>query len=365
MTARVAIVHDALVNTGGAERVVLFMQQAFPQADIYTSAYLPDRTYPAFRTLRVLRFPWASWVGDERALKLAWPLVARSFGRLPWSDYDVVLCSTTFAAKAIRPPADVKYCLYCYAPFRLLWSPESYLPRTGRMLSPLLAPLRAWDRRQTRRAARVATTSRHMAGRLAACYGVEAAIIPAPIEWDTFRPAEGEGDYYLVVSRLNRYKRIDLAVDACRALGRRLLVAGEGPLRAELQRRAGTEIRFLGRVSEGELRQLYAGCRALLFPAEEDYGLVPLEVQASGRPVIALGRGGALETIEDGVSGIFFEQQQVDDLVNAIQRFEGMAFSRQAIRECARRFDVPHFVDGLRSFVDAERQGDEGYARPA
>jgi glycosyltransferase involved in cell wall biosynthesis len=284
--------------------------------------------------------------------------VVRAFRRLDLSGYDVVLCSTTFAAKAIRPPTGAAYHMYCYAPFRLLWSAGSYFPRAAFLLSPLLSPLRAWDRRETRRAGSVATTSHHMAARLSACYGVEARVIPAPIEWNTFRSGGQVGDYYLVASRLNQYKRIDLAIDACRTLGRRLLVVGDGPLRGQLERRAGAETQFLGRVSEEQLRQLYAGCRALLFPAEEDYGLVPLEVQASGRPVIAFGRGGARETIVEGLSGLFFERQDCAAVIDAIERFERTHFSSEAIRADSRRFDVPVFLRRLRSFVGLEAGGD-------
>jgi glycosyltransferase involved in cell wall biosynthesis len=352
---RVAIVHDALVTRGGAERVVLFMMRTLPNADLFTSAYLPANTYSEFRGHGPRTFPWLSWIRSERQLKLAWPALIAGFRRLDLRGYDTVLCSSAYAAKAVQVSKPSMLNLYCYAPFRLLWSPESYLSDNLRIAKGLagfgLAPLRAWDTRVTRRADRIATTCRNMAERIESCYKVEPAVIPAPIEWSAYRASSDWDSFYLVVSRLNRYKRIDLAVAACNRLRRKLLIVGDGPLRASLTRMAGPTVQFLGRVADVELRTLYRQCRALIFPADEDYGLVPLEAQASGRPVIAFGRGGALETVEEGRSGLFFEEQTEDHLVAAIERCEATEFSSQEIRLGARRFDVSSFSSKLSAFL--------------
>lgn len=352
---RVAIVHDALVTRGGAERVVLFMMRTWPNADLFTSAYLPDNTYSEFRGHAPRTFRWLSWIRSERQLKLAWPALIAGFRRLELNGYDTVLCSSTYAAKAVQVSKPTMLNLYCHAPFRLLWSPESYLSDQRRLAKSLagfgMAPLRAWDRRVTLRANRIATNSRNMAERIESCYGMTPAVIPAPIDWSVYEAGTDSGSFYLVVSRLNRYKRIDLAIAACNRLRRRLLIVGDGPLRASLTRMAGPTVQFLGRIADVELRTLYRQCRALIFPADEDYGLVPLEAQASGRPVIAFGRGGALETVEEGRSGLFFEEQTEDHVVAAIERCEATEFSSQEIRLGARRFDVSTFSSKLSAFL--------------
>lgn len=356
---RIAIVHDALVNTGGAERVVLQMHRVFPDAPIFTSVYLPDRTYPEFAGASVRPFRWAKFVRNESGMKRLWWLAATGFAGLRLDGFDCVLTSSTFAAKAVRVPAGALHASYCYAPFRLIWHPESYLPEhlpakaaVARVMRAAFAPLRVWDRRVSRRAHRTATTCLNMVRSLRACYGIEARVLHAPIEWGTYSVSHRIGDFYLVVSRLNRYKRIDLAIEACNRLSRRLVIVGEGPLRHELEARATAHVTFLGRQPEAELRRLYSTCRALIFPSDEDYGLVPLEAQASGRPVVALGRGGALETIVPGSTGVFFSNPVVDDVVEAIRRAESMPFDPQAIREHARRFDVPAFTRGLTEFTE-------------
>jgi glycosyltransferase involved in cell wall biosynthesis len=190
-----------------------------------------------------------------------------------------------------------------------------------------------------------------MARQIAACYQREARIIYAPIRLADYHVGESDGEYYLVVSRLMSHKRVDLAVLACQKLGRKLLIVGDGPERARLQALANDDVLFLGRVSDTRLKDLYANCRAVIFASEEDYGLVPLEAQASGRPVIAYGSGGALETIIESQTGIFFRQQTVDSVTDAILEFERMRFDPMAIRQAVRRFDVEHFGRELREFV--------------
>jgi glycosyltransferase involved in cell wall biosynthesis len=324
---RVAIVHDALVNAGGAERVASFMCEAFPGAPLYTSAYLPDRTFAEFRSV------------DLRG-------------------YDVVLSSTTFAAKHVRPPRGVRHVSYCYAPFRLLWKPEAYEPSSlpagalTRGAIDLARPmLRAWDKAAMDGVAAIATTCRNMARAIAECYDRQAEVIYAPVRLSEYRIGMGAGEYYLTVSRLISHKRVDLAVQACRQLGRRLVVVGDGPELQALRALADERVTFAGLVDKPSLVDLYAGCRALLFCSEEDYGLAPIEAQASGRPVIAYGAGGALETVVDGRSGIFFGEQTTDSLVAAMNRFEREPFDPVRVRDSVARFDVEPFTRHVRNFV--------------
>jgi glycosyltransferase involved in cell wall biosynthesis len=359
---RVALVHDALVNAGGAERVASFLCEAFPEAPLYTSVYLPDRTFAEFRSRDIRVLPGAGRIRTEAGAKRLLPLWILGFRHLDLRGYDVVLSSTTFAAKHIQPPAPVRHVSYCYAPFRLLWKPGAYEPTSlpvgaaARAAIDLARPvLRAWDRAATDRAAALATTCRNMARAIAECYDRQAEIIYAPVRLSEYRIGPGQnnapGEYYLTVSRLVSHKRVDLAVRACRELGRRLVVVGDGPELEALRALGGDQVTFAGFVDRPSLVDLYAGCRALLFCSEEDYGLAPIEAQASGRPVIAYGAGGALETVIDGQSGIFFGEQTTDSLVAAILRFERQSFDPVRVRDSVARFDVEPFTRHVRNFV--------------
>lgn len=355
---RVAIVHDALVNAGGAERVATFLCEAFPEAPVYTSVYLPDRTYAEFRSRVVHVLPGAGWARTEARAKQMLPVWLIGFRQLDLRDYDIVLSSTTFAAKHVRTPPGVRHVSYCYAPFRLLWKPEAYEPSSlpvgavARGAIDLVRPLlRSWDRAAMDRVSAIATTCRNMARAIAECYNRTADVIYAPVRLSEYRVGAGPGDYYLTVSRLISHKRVDLAVRACRQLGRRLVVVGDGPELARLREIGDEHVTFAGLVDKRSLVDLYAGCRALLFCSEEDYGLAPIEAQASGRPVLAYQAGGALETVIDGQSGIFFGQQTTDSVVEAIQRFERHAFDPVRVRDSVARFDVEPFIRQVRDFV--------------
>lgn len=355
---RLAIVHDALINTGGAERVVTYMHETFPDAPIITSAYLPNNTYPEFRSALVRRLAGSRFVHDERRGKqlLPWWLIAFTFLNL--DDFDVVLTSSTWGAKFIQPSHHVCHISYCYAPFRLLWKPEMYSASSlplGSILSRALilirGPLKRIDLKAMQSPRRIATTCDNMAREIAACYQRQAQVIYAPIRLSDYQVVTDPSDYYLCVSRLISYKRIDLAVEACRLVGRKLVVVGEGPERTLLETARSGNVSFLGRVCEPDLKKLYSACRAVIFPSYEDYGLVPLEAQACGRPVIAYRAGGTLETVIEGQTGIFFDVQTVDAVVDAIQRFETLHWDSLAIRRSVQKYDVSNFKQQLREYV--------------
>ena len=286
-----AIVHDALVNRGGAERTVTFMCEAFPDAPLFTSVYLPDRTYPEFNARQVHTLPGARWVHTERGTKQLLPLWIAGFHCLNLANFDVVLSSSTWSAKFVRHPHHV---CYCYAPFRVLWKPQSYSNQSlpiGRTLlagmnviRPLLRRVDFWV---MQRIPRIATSCQNMAGEIRDAYRRDARVIYPPVRLSDYAVSDLGGDYYLTVGRLISHKRIDLAVQACRTLGRRLVVVGEGPEQARLQASADENIYFAGPVSDTKLKDLYRNCRAVIFPSHEDYGIVPIEAQASGRPVVA------------------------------------------------------------------------------
>lgn len=356
---RVAIVHDALVNAGGAERVVTFMSEAFPDAPIYTSVYRPEHTYSDFSSRVVYVLPGARWVSTEQTTKRLLPLWLWGFRRLDFRDYDVVLSSTTFAAKYVQVPRSVPHACYLHGPFRLLWRPEVYEPSSlpfGRIASgaiDLVRPLlQKWDRAATDRLSAIATNCRNMARAISRCYHRKAEVIYAPVRLAEYRVGSGSGEYYLTVSRLISWKRVDLAVKACRRLRRRLVVVGDGPELANLRAIADDHVTFVGQVIDKQsLVDLFAGCRALLFCSDEDFGLVPIEAQASGRPVIAFHAGGALETVIEGQSGLFFHEQTTESLVEAILRFERSSFDPDRVRASVTRFDVEPFKRHLRNFV--------------
>jgi len=360
---RLAIAHDALVYRGGAERVVAALLNRWPDVPIYTSAYLPDATFDVFRTADI-RTSFMQRVARDpnTVMRRIFPLMVPGFWSFDFSGYDVVLSSAAYAAKASRVPRSVCHICYCYSPLRLAWRPQDYLgPQTGRLMRRIIlafaAALRRWDYQVAQRVDYFATTCQNVAWRIKDCYHREAEVIHAPIDFARYRVHPEPGDYYLVVSRLFQYKRVDLAIEAMNQLGQPLLIVGEGPRRDELERLVhNSHIRFLGNVSEDELLRLYAGCKAVLFPQEEDYGLVPLEAQASGRPVIAYGAGGALETIVDGETGVFYKEQTISALLEAIFRADRIDFNQARIRQNAARFDIAVFVDKIAAFVDEKLQ---------
>ncbi len=278
------------------------------------------------------------------------------FMAFDFSQYDVVLSSSAYAAKAVRVPKNVCHVCYCYSPLRLAWRPEDYLgpgaPWMKRVGLRLLAPvLRRWDYDVSRRVDYFGTTSQNIRRRILAAYGRAAEVIPAPVDLDRYRIRRETEDYYLVVSRLTRYKRVDLAVEAMSRLGRSLVIVGSGPDRHRLEAMAGSRTTFLGNVGEEDLRELYSRCRALLHPQEEDYGLAPLETMASGRPVVAYGVGGARETVVEGATGVFFAEQSVDALVRAVQLLEATSFDPVKIRAHASQFALETFCDRVEAFL--------------
>jgi glycosyltransferase involved in cell wall biosynthesis len=357
---RVAIVHDALCVKGGAERVALWMARAFPEAPIFTSVYLPEGTFPEYKALDVRALPFAGHIHSESQFKLLYPLWFLELQRLDFSEFDVVLSSSTYLAKYIRPAPGVRHIAYLYAPFRLLWKPEAYrrgsLPGSDvfeQLVRGIVPILRRWDQARTTAIPKLVTTCQNMAEEIMRNYGRSASVAYPPVEIPNLPKSSGREDYLLCVGRLVSHKRVDLAVQACTRLGRRLIVVGDGPEREHLERLAGACIEFRGRVSDDELQRLYTKARGLIFPSYEDYGLVPLEAQAHGVPVIAFGQGGVLETVKEGVSGIFFSRQDVDAITGCLEAFDSRHYPEGQIREWVSRFAPPTFIARLRDLVDA------------
>lgn len=356
---RVALVHDRLDQDGGAERVLWSLHRIFPQAPIFTSMW-NQRVVPRFqgcdvRTTWMQRLPGINH--SPRAYAALYPL---AFAKLDLRAFDLVISLSSAFAKGIRTRPDGMHICYCHSPSNFLWRSSSYFPVAAmRMLAlPVLAWLAAWERWAARQPDVYIATGHTVADRIRRFYGRQADSIAPPIDAGWFVPHE-DGDFYLVVGRLVEQKRIDLAIDACGALNLPLFIVGEGRQAARLRRVAGVNVRFLGRISDHELRSLYARARAVLMPGEEDFGLVPLEAQAAGTPVIAYDAGGARETVVDGITGIRFHPQTAGALSVAIQRAAATTWDRSRMRRQAAEYGEDRFKTELMALIGRRRPVDD------
>ncbi len=354
---RVALVHDYLNQYGGAERVLEALHALYPEAPVYTSLYDPRSMPGAFRRwdIRTSFLQHLPRRVSLARLYLTWyPYAFESFDL---RGYDLILSSSSAFAKGVIPPAGARHICYCHNPARFLWDAGSYLKYeplgwlAGWLLAGVFHRLRLWDVAVNLRVDTFIANSRTVAARIARYYRRESTIIHPPVDVSSFPVARGEGHYFLAGGRLVPHKRLDLAVAACTRLGLPLVVFGEGRDRARLERLAGPTVRFVGRVSEAELRRLYLDCRALLFPGEEDFGIAPLEAMACGRPVIAYGAGGALETVVAGQTGLLFSPQEEEALVEVLTSFRDGDFDPARLRRHAEQFDVPRFQEKIRDLV--------------
>ena len=347
---RVAIVHDYLIQMGGAERVVAVMAEAFPEAPIYTSVTDRRGLLSEFLDKNVIN-SWADRLpGIRQNFKQFFPIYPFAFHSFPRVDGDIVWISSSGFAKWIRVADSAKTVCYCYTPPRFFWTPDAYLDcelkgvATKRIAAALLRVLREWDFQRAQSIDRFVAISRCVQQRIADYYGRGSVVIHPPVNVNRFSAASKPGDYYLVLSRLVGYKRIDLAVKALNQLREKLVIIGDGPDRRRLQTLAGPTISFLGRLPDSEAKGYLEGCRGLIFPGLEDFGIAPVEAQAAGRPVMALAAGGALETIEPGVTGIFFGDQTVEALVDAVSRSQKVQWCTETIRANALKFSQEIFL---------------------
>ncbi len=359
----VALVHDYLNQRGGAERVFAHIARAWPQAPIYTALYDERVAGDLFVPSRIRRSYLARVPLANRYFRALAPLYPRAFESFDLSGFDTIVSSTTSWAKGVRVPPDAIHVCYINTVSRFAFARDEYVPRLAR---PLVERLIAWDREAARRPTRFVANSRNVAERIAKYYGRVSDVLHCPVDLDRFSVGLGSGDYFVVASRLLPYKRIDLAIRAASLAGVKLLVAGTGPAERSLRRLAkGTTTTVLGFVSDARLNELLGDARAAIVPGEEDFGLVPLEAAAAGRPTIAYRAGGALETIVEGETGTFFDDPNAESLAAALRSFDPAHYDSQRLRAHAERFSPSSFVERLRAIVErVYREKNEGPVEP-
>ncbi len=357
---RVALVYDRVNKIGGAERVLGVLHEIWPGAPLYTSVYHPQ-TAPWAEKFKVIpsflnRFPLVKTQHEILA-----PLMPLAFESFTFDQYDLVISVTSEAAKGIITKPQTLHLCYCLTPTRYLWSgyQDYFRNKTFRFLTrPIVAYLRRWDQVAAQRPDIYLAISKNVAGRIKKYYGRESKVVYPPVDtqkWKTGNQRPQAEPYFLLISRLDfGYKRVELAIKAFNQLGWPLKIIGVGREMERLKRMAKKNIEFFGQLTDNQLLGYYQGCRALIFPQEEDFGLVPLEVQACGRPVIAYQGGGALESVVRRVTGSFFYPQTVEALVKALKRFESENYDPVECRKSAARFDQERFKIKFKKIVEEE-----------
>ena len=353
---KVAIVADWLTNMGGAERCVVNFKEIYKDAPIYTTMYNPNKLDKDLQNLDVRTSFLQKWVkkGHQKFL----PLMPFAFENFDLSEYDVILSSTSSCSKGVITGSKSVHICYCHTPMRYAWEfYHEYVNNSGmgklkkKLLRIYMNYMRMWDRLSADRVDYFIANSENVAKRIWKYYRRESVVIHPPVRCNLFNISDQDEDYFLVLSRLVGYKRIDLAVEAFNKLGLPLVIIGAGEEMEHLKSIAKDNVKFLGRQPDEVIKEYYAKCRAFIFPGEEDFGITPLEAMSSGRPVIAFGKGGALDTVVDGKTGVFFKEQTTESLVDAIERFDKMKFDKQEIRKHAETFDEAIFKQKIEEFV--------------
>ncbi len=339
------------------------LHELFPDAPIFTSIYDPPTMPPEYRKWDIRTSFMQRLPGVMRHHQAYLPFYPLAFESFDLTGYDVVLSNSSAWSKGvITSPATLHLC-YCLTPMRWVWNYREYVQRERfgrpiRLALPVVMNwLRLWDRVTADGVDQFATISRTVAARVAKYYRRESTVIYPPVNTTSFQPADSHDDYFLVVSRLIPYKRIDIVVEAFNKLGLPLVIVGDGRDRKALQAKARPNIRFLGMIPDAEVKRYYSRCRAFVFPGEEDFGITPVEAQAAGRPVIAYAGGGALDTVIDGVTGRLFRPQTAEGLAEVVASFDDKDFDPSAIRRNAERFDTSSFQYLLSQFVERHVAG--------
>lgn len=354
-----AIVHEWLTNMGGSERLIINFKELFPEAPIYTTIYNPDNLDDELKNIDVR----TSFLQNKRNAKTNhqkfFPFMPAAFESFDLTSYDVVLSSSTSCSKGVITRPDTMHICYCNSPMRYGW--EFYYEYINNdvnskikklLIKYLMNYMRVWDRASSDRVDYFIANSENVARRIWKHYRRESVVIHPAVRVKKFDVGNIDEDYFLIVSRLVAYKKVDLAIKVFNELKLPLVIIGDGGERKKLESMANDNIKFLGRQPDSVIKEYYSKCRAFVFPGEEDFGITPLEAQASGRPVIAFGKGGALETVVNEKTGIFFSDQTEEKMKEAINKFQSMTFDKNVIRKHAEGFDEEIFKQKINNYIN-------------
>ncbi len=357
---RIAIVHEVLIGMGGAERGLRDILKVFPEADIYTLIYKKDKMSQYFPNAPIYTTYFQKIPKAEKLYQKMVPLMPGAWERLDLTGYDLVISSSNSCCKGvITGPSSVHIC-YCHTPPRYFWDMfYEYKKNSGWLMRLILPPLihrmRMWDRLAADRVDYFIANSEFTASRIKKFYRRDADVIYPGVHINDYDISDSPEDYYLVVSRFVTYKRIDLAIEACNMLKKRLvIIGGRGDADRHLHKIAGPTIEFMGHLSDEEMMRYYVKAKAFLFPGREDFGITPVEAQSAGVPVLAYAAGGALETVVCGKTGLYFHEQTAAALAECICTFEkeGVEYNRRQIREHSLKFSEERFRREIREFVE-------------
>ena len=366
--ARVVLVHDWLTGMRGGEKVLEMLCEAYPDADLLTLFHVPHSVSPAIERLHPRTSVLQHLPGIRRFYRYCLPLFPTVIEQFDLDQYDLVISTSHCAAKAVVKTGRARHLCYCFTPMRYAWDQfDAYFGKeqVGTLanwaLRPVLDSLARWDAGTAGRVDRYVAISQHVASRIRRYYNRDALVIYPPVDTGFYCPDDTTPDnFLLIVSALVPYKRIDVAIEASRISGVPLRIAGDGPERERLMTLAADKqanVEFLGAISNDEIRDLYRHASAVLLPGEEDFGIVPVEAQACGRPVIALARGGALETVVDGVTGILVNDSTPEAFAAGIARARHIPFDSAAIRAHAIKFDASVFAQSIKTTIESLAHG--------
>ena len=356
---KVGLVHDHLNQLGGAVRVLKVFCEMYPESPVHTLIYDEKNTHQLFSDYKIIESFIAKFPLARKKFRWYLPMMVPATESYDLSGYDVILSDSSGLAKGVITPPKTLHVCYCHTPTRYLWSDHNEiidkLERNwlvGRLSLMYRSYLRVWDRLAADRVDRFIANSQFVARRIKKYYHRDSVVINPPVKTDNFKISDDIGDYYLIISRLRPYKKVDVAIEAFNKLGLPLYVIGEGEEKEKLRAMAGPGIKFLGYVSEEKKRKYLSRCKAFIHPQEEDFGITPVESMASGRPVIAYGAGGALETVVPNKTGILFDEQSWEALADAVIHFKSDEFNPEEIKAYTRKFDVEEFKKRINSFVE-------------